>query len=465
MNKLLLSFFLFFSITSYSQYNIGFLDNYSGITSLFSNPANIADNYLNTDTNILSVSLNIGNNVIPFSPYKLFRKNEFDYSNGNGTLNEYFDTFDFTEKSNGYINLNIQGPSYFKQINRLSSFAIFTNIRNNFYIYNLDSTFYKKLLTGFYLDNPISTDINLSNILGKGNLVSWTELGFSYAKVLYHKKNKLLKVGGSFKFLFGLQSFTFNAKNINVSINDNLLDQILNEEELIDDVLQANINLDYEFSKVGFNYGNSIDFGFVYEKRINTLPKFSIDDFGLYYIPSPYNYKISASITDLGFLNFKNINSNNFEAFYNFPDDFNQNTIENQTSKTFATPLTSHFNFDYRIYKNFLVNGNFDFYMLPRKSNYTINNISSLTVSPRYESYNFSFFMPIAINEYGIFKSGIGFRTPYFFLNSSTFISNFTKKSKAFEVSFGVKIPIKNKRKFIEFKRSLKHHQVSSDAL
>ena len=474
IDKLVICFILTYSSFIFSQSQIGFIDQYSGVNAVLYNPATIADNPLKEEYHLFSTSFDFGNNVIPINPFQTLRNPSSLYFNGHDSFHDYVATFDFKENSTAYLNVNIQGPSYVRQLDRLQSIAVFTNVRLTGFAHQLNSKIYASLFTDALSEDTLEFEVqDFTDTFGQGNVAAWAELGFSYAKVLYHKPNKLLKGGITFKFLKGLQSGHYQVSQVTVQNDQNLTDLVNNLVEndfninsTNSDVLwNADLTTDYEYASLATNYGNSIDIGFVYEHRNKTLPKFSKDALGVYYIPAPYHYKISAAITDIGFLNFNQTVSSIAHIAYTYPNEFDIDETTETVHRTYATPMTAHVNLDYHIRKRFFVNGNLDVYMLPRNSVYTLNNVSSLTISPRYESYQCSFFAPISINQYGVVRSGIGFRTPYFYINSATLISNFTNFSKEVAFEMGIKIAIKNKNRAKEFNQSLKHHQITNDAL
>jgi len=77
--KALLFICLAYMFTTYSQSYIGYLsDNYSGINSVISNPANIVDSRFKTDINLVGASALLGTDYYSLGFTELF-DSDFDF--------------------------------------------------------------------------------------------------------------------------------------------------------------------------------------------------------------------------------------------------------------------------------------------------------------------------------------------------------------------------------------------------
>ncbi len=460
MHKIIFSFLIFFSCLLNGQNAIGFIDNYAGIQNISFNPANIADSFYKIDINIFSSNLNIGNDATSFNPFKIIEDIDFKV-NKFKNVDDYLKSSNFSKNSNYYVNATVLGPSILWNINRKSTFAISTVVRASGSVYNIDSNTYDKASSDFYLNNPLELlNVDFNSIEGSGSIYSWAEVGFTYASIFKQNARETFKYGISLKFLRGLQTYSFSLDDIDSNTNIGSLEDLDITAEISGTV---NINS----STKGTNYGQAIDFGFVYEKRNRTLAVNLKDREGVYYSKAPYQYKLSASITDLGFLTFNNVINQTNSFNLNFPFDsfkiedyLDINNFGESKKETFLLPTTAHLNVDYNLSLHWFVNTNIDLFLLSRKNTNQIQSVSNLTISPRFESQYFSAFMPMSINRFGIFKAGLGFRTSYFFIGSSSFITNLTNLSKEADVFLGFKIPIFNKKVVKEFKDRFKYHVV-----
>ncbi len=456
MRKLNCILLLLINSNLFSQISIGFIDNFSGVQSVIYNPSAIADSFYKTDINIVSGNLNLGTDAVRFNYLEALGDVNFR-GDGFRDFNDYIIERDFSKNSNYYTGNLILGPSFLMNLNRKTTIAFTSSVRAYSSFFNVSDVIYDRIDRDVYTNDPerLLTD-NFDGIGGSGNIVSWAELGFTYASVLIHKKDKLLKYGLTLKFLRGIRAFSASIENFSATVN--------RATNLLDTNADIRGNFDISSSVEGTNYGQSLDIGFVYEKRNKTLPYYLKDREGLYYSKAPYQYKLAASITDIGFLSFNNTRTNSTNIDVNIPnelfdiDDYLVLTSNDTEKITYKLPTTVHLNVDYNIKPHWFVNANIDVFLLSNQNIRNIKSISNITVSARYESQHFSTFLPMSINRFGIFTSGIGFRTGYFFLGSSSLFTNLTDSSKEFNLFLGFKIPIYHKKVIYEYKNSFRHY-------
>lgn len=451
--------FLFTVGFCYGQSPVGFLDNYSGIQAISFNPAAIADNFYKVDVNILSGNFTLGSNVTSVDAFKIIG----DISLKEDKLQDY-DVYttknNYSKNSDYYGNSNVLGPSIMYQIDRENTIGFTTGIRLNASGYNLNTQLYELLRNNKFLDDTSEIDkIKDEKITGSGHVFSWAEVGFSYARVIRHTSRDILKVGATLKLLKGINSYSLH---LNDFVSDFNLDKNNSENSTID--IDGSVFVSNSLS--GKNYGQGLDIGFIYEKRNRTLARSLSDKKGIYYAKSPYSYKLSASITDIGVINYNRVEESINTVDLSLPDDFfdiddytNLANSINETKKRYILPTTAHLNLDYNISKNWFVNTNVDLFLLSTKKINQLKSVSNLTISPRYESLKFSAFLPISINRLGIFNAGLGFRTGYFFVGSSSLFNNLSKSSREGNFYMGAKIPILDKKTYQEFKNTFRHHR------
>ncbi|MGY5352168.1 DUF5723 family protein [Wenyingzhuangia sp. IMCC45533] len=457
MIKYLKGILILFVSSINAQTSIGFIDNFSGIQSVIYNPSNIVDTFYKTDINLFSGDLNAGNDAVVFNPFEIlgdvdFKENRFK------SLDEYIKEENFSKNSSFYTTNQVLGPSVLINLDKKTAISFTSAIRTYASILNIDADTFDKISSDFYDNNPqrLLTD-DFSRVGGGGNIVSWAEIGFTYAKVLLHQKDHFFKYGVSLKFLRGIRAFSVSLDDFNSNLTTDSSNPLNN---VID--IDGDVNLSY--SSKGANYGQSIDIGLVYEKRNRTLASLSKDKNGVYYSKAPYQYKLSVAVTDIGFLSFNNTRNqvNRFDLrvpseTFNLEDHLNISNKRREKTN-YILPTTAHINFDYYIKPHWYVNLNLDLFLLSNSNLKQIKSISTATLSARYESQHFSAFLPMSINRFGVFKSGIGFRTGYFFLGSSSFFTNLTNLSKEADVFLGFKIPIYHKKVVKEYKDNYRYH-------
>ena len=490
-NKLFIFITLLYK-TTFSQSSIGFIDNYSGVQSVIYNPANILDTQYKYDINIISLSGSIGNEYLSVNPFKIINDLNFGLNDikptysafkynrqlssrfGIKNLNDYTISSKSSSDRNAYGNFTALGPSFLWTIDKYNAVAFTTAIKSYGHAFKLNTLLYDNITNNIYANTSFNSEDDLQNF--KDNLeitprnysqaFLWAETGFSYAGIVKHTANDFLKLGLSVKFLRGIRTGAIYSNNLN-------LDFQFNEDEPKESTLDFKGNVTNLYALKGANFGMGLDFGFVYEKRNKTFPINLRDKKGnIYFSKAPYSYKIGISITDLGFLKYnyvytneKNPNLINVDltsSNYSFSiNDYLAVNSSETVNKTYLLPTTARVNFDYNISPKFYLNTNLDIFMLANDKIKNIQYITNLVMSPRYESKEFSAFLPMTINKFGIFKAGIGFRTGYFFVGSSSIFTNLTSYSKEGDFFFGFKIPIYNKKVIREYKNSLNHKLIS----
>lgn len=484
MTKYLYPILLLISSYTYSQNSVSFTDNFSGIESVVFNPANIVDSYYKIDVNIISSTTTLGNTYSVVKPYNIINDIEFgindfntlnNITNSNGNLGALKDASglksvdsyvlrnDYSSHSNFYGNSTVLGPSFLWSINKYNAVGFTTAIRFNGNVSNLNTDLYNQFLEKTYLDTPeLLLKNDFGTLTGSGQSFSWYEVGFSYAAVPLHNSSELLKVGVSLKFLRGIKSYSFLLNNLTSNFT-------LNIDDPKNSSLDLNGSISVASSYEGANYGQGIDIGFVYEKRNKTLPINSRDKKGnIYFNKAPYSYKVSASVTDLGFLFFNNVKQQTNNVNVNLQNsNFNISNylgvgFQDTKKQTYLLPTTAHLNVDFNINNHWFINTNIDYYLFSDTRKYAMKTVSNFSITPRYESQHISAFLPVSINKFGILKSGVGLRTGFLFVGSSSIISNFFDESKEFDFFVGVKIPIYNSKVIKEYKRSIRKYTLDN---
>lgn len=471
----------------FSQSSIGFIDNYSGIQAVSYNPANILDTQYKFDFNIITTSIHADNNNYSAYPFKVLGDLKFglkdiipNYINYKETTlpnstyglqnpSKYIYRNITSNRNNFYASGSLLGPSFLWSINHNNAIAVTTSLRFSSQALNINT----KLISDVAIDKK-KLDLSTATLSEAIKFVDdfdleydhssegfyWAELGVSYAGVIKSSPRDFLKLGGTLKFLRGIRTAGVSVKDLDLNLNYNPTNPTQSSLDFSGNVVTS-------FSENGTNFGMGLDLGMVYERRDKNLPVNLIDSRGnVYYSKSSYTYKLGFSIIDFGYLNYDKVVSNR-----NIPNNFIINLassnytldIENyfsiskavKTKETYLLPTTARFNFDYNINTKWYLNANYEFYMLGSTSRNRIHYISNFVISPRYETEKLSIFMPFSLNEFGVFKSGIGIRTGYFFLGSSSLFTNLSSYSKSGDLFLGLKIPFLDKKVVKEYKYSI----------
>jgi outer membrane protein OmpA-like peptidoglycan-associated protein len=455
MKKITLSILLVIvSFFLEAQSYIGFLsDNYSGVHGVISNPANIVDSRFETDINLAGASI--------FGSNDYYGVNLLDASK-DGYVFDLESKKAPSESNRFATNMDVLGPAFMLNLSKKSSVAIFTRARSFMNINKINGSSIASI------DDDTTDDFDLDegdfNVLGH----AWAEFGITYARVLLNKKRHFLKGGLTLKYLQGLAS-TFAVGN----------DFVLNYDADGTDLgggdstgsISTSGNITYarftDFDNDNYDYevpdnsaGFSGDFGFVYEWRPDYRDYKSTDSDNYtetYKHKNKYKLKIGLSITDIGYIDYKNgikegydvtnadvsedefDNSNDLGGFFN-----NFYTLTNSnTSYIIDLPTALHLNADWSFNSKLYLNLNTDFSLIS-KDRIQANRISNLiSLTPRYETKWFSFYLPLSVIENNGFRMGAGLRAGPLYIGSGSVISAFTSdNNRGADVYAGLKIPV-----------------------
>ncbi|MFL1012258.1 DUF5723 family protein [Flavisericum labens] len=451
----LLMLFLLGTISLHAQSFIGFLtDNYSGVNSVVSNPANIVDSRFKTDINLVGASFLAGNDYYGVNVMDAL-KDDYDFdlnATKSPSNNNNFGTYE-----------DILGPSFMFNLNKKSSIAIFTRARSVININEINGN------TIDAIDDEDTDDfvVNEGDFGAFGQ--AWAEVGLTYARVFMNKEEHFLKGGLSLKYLQGLGSGYIYGRNVTVDYDADGTDlgggETTGSFDSTGEITYGrfaefdNDNYDYELPDAN---GFGVDIGFVYEWRPNYADYTKTNTKGDTYTlkhKNKYKLKLGLSITDLGSIKYKEgaedvydittntggVSEDDFddaEDVEDFLNNFYSLTSSSGSYKT-SLPTALHFNADWNFRGKFYLNLNTDL-SLTKKGKVkasSIPNIVSLT--PRFESRWFSFYLPLSVVQYNGFQAGAGLRAGPLYLGSGSVLSALTSdNTKGADVYAGLKIPV-----------------------
>lgn len=432
--------FLIIPYLGATQSYIGFLtDNYSGVNAVISNPANIVDTPYKLDINLISVNAFFNNDY--------YGVNVFDALKSSYDLNLESNKHPLASNSAGG-NFDILGPAVLFNINKNSSMSVFTRMRSFGNINDVSGSTIQSI------NSNITDDFNIAEDQVNGLGHAWAEFGVTYAQVLLNKRQHFLKGGVTLKYLKGAGSAYVVGQDITVDYDADGTD--LGGGETTGSISSTGF-LNYsrfsDFNKGDYKWpsnakGFGADLGVVYEWR-----------------PSPtdtYKLKAGLSITDIGSVNYKNgiregyslintdVSEEDLDNSGNLGDFLGNfyTLINSDTGFKIDLPSALHLNIDWNFNSELFLNFNTDFSLISkdRKTANYISNTVSLT--PRYESKWFSFYLPLSVIENSGFRMGAGFRTGPFYFGSGSLISALvSNNNKEADVYAGLKIGLlKNKQ-------------------
>jgi outer membrane protein OmpA-like peptidoglycan-associated protein len=451
--KILILLTLTSFVTHAQSYSGYFHDNYAGVQSVLFNPASIADSRFKTDINLFSVSSAVSNDLYGVKLFDVF-KDGYDFdsqskmtpSNGNNAL----------------INLDIMGPSFMFNIAPKHTLALFTRARSITNLRDVNGNLVDQVKDG--LDQSSSFSFNAGSPNGASH--AWGELGLSYAAVLYQNNQHFLKGGITAKYLQGVGNAYIQGKDANAVFIENPTDPlnstlITNGQLTIGGSQDWEANEDYEFDISSSGVG--VDFGFVYEWRPDyekyDLNKANPADNNFRDL-NKYKLRFGLSVTDIGSINYKKAKQDTYDITGTLTQEMIDNTdnlydllndryTKTSTAKGVKTnlPTALHADVDWNIHNKFYLNLNGDISMVSNTKLNAVNIADRVSLTPRYESRWFSFYVPVTWMEYSGTQVGSGLRVGTFFIGSGSIVSNLvSKESKAADFYVGLKIPVYQKK-------------------
>ena len=450
----LILLFLISSLTITAQSYTGYFhDNYAGVQSVLFNPASIADSRFKTDINLFSVSGTVGNDLYGVKFFDVF-KNGYDIDSEAKITP--------SNANNARINFDIMGPSFMFNIAPKHTLAVFTRARSITNLRDINGNLIDQVKDG--LDESSDFNLNAGNAKGASN--SWGELGISYAAVLYQNNQHFLKGGLTAKYLQGGVNGYIQGKDVNVTYVENTGSPenstlVTNGEITIGASQDFEANEDYKFDANSRGFG--FDLGLVYEWRPNYA------DYDLnnakpadnnFRDLNKYKVRFGLSVTDIGSIDYKNKKQDTYNVngivtqqmiddADNLYDFLNEHYTKTSTSKGAKTnlPTALHADVDWNMYKKFYLNLNGDINMVSTNKLNAYGIADRVSLTPRYESRWFSFYVPMTWMEYSGMQVGSGIRLGAFFVGSGSVLSNVvSKESKGADFHVGMKIPVYEKK-------------------
>ena len=452
--KLLILLILINSIAAKSQSYIGYFhDNYAGVQSVLFNPASIADSRFKTDINLFSVSGSVGNDLYGVKIFDVY-KDGYDFD----SQAKFKPSFN----NNGILNFDIMGPSFMFNIAPKHTLAIFTRARSVTNLRSINGNLIDQVKEG--LDESESFNLNAGSPDVASN--TWGELGISYAAVLYQNNQHFLKGGLTAKYLQGGTNGYLQGRNVEVDFQEDLVNP---ENGALTTSGQLTIgasqdweeNEEYKFDSGARGFG--FDLGLVYEWRPD-YAKYDLNnakraDNNFRYL-NKYKLRFGLSVTDIGSINYKKsrldtydingtVTQQMIEDADNLYDFLRDNYTPISTSKGGKTnlPTALHADVDWNIHNKFYLNLNGDINMVNKTKLNGTSIADRVSLTPRYESRWFSFYVPMTWMEYSGMQVGSGLRVGAFFIGSGSVVTNLvSKESKAVDFHLGIKIPVYQKK-------------------
>lgn len=436
--------------------------NYTGVNSVFFNPANIADSRYRFDFNLLSASTIVANNQSSFS-----LKNKDGSFNVDSIQRRLFNGQAGT--SNGFTSADVHGPSLMFNTGRKMAIAFTTRARVMANTTDINGDLVNKLQDDYQAGSGSPFTVSGSNMQFSAN--AWTEYGFSAARVLKDQGKHFFKAGLTLKYLSGASNQHLEISGLNATITDDrgARDNYVSNASGRIATRFSGISLDdFEISQVTESAakGFGADIGFVYEYRPEFEKYKSEDGKGWKKGHNKYKWKISLALLDLGsirydidpmrsgtynvgvssgqglYLNGLNgLGIENYKAYFDSSSRFfTRDNSNRETTYKVALPATLHLNADYHLHKGFYLNLASQFSLkkggdiTPASRYYT-----SITFTPRYEGKGLGLYVPITYNSLTKLNAGASLSLGPLFFGSGSILNALTGNSKQTDVFVGLR--------------------------
>jgi hypothetical protein len=453
--------------TAFGQRNFGIATgNYSTFNSLYLNPASIADSREKLSVNLFSISAGIDNNLGYIN-------------NKGGVIGAVADgnaSFQYSNASQSSIvapYAEARLPGFIWNINHRHSVALTTGVRGMNQFNNFNQSLYRVITDPDYVT---TNDIDLTSRRFNYTAHLWSQIGLTYAGVILDQGNHVLKAGATVRYLGGVGYIGLRGRNLDAHFRDGndsfyasnsdieyASNVLSTRSAMVNGFSNNSILSEFFGEKAGHGIGG--DIGIVYDyipnperRRFNMDGREGVVDGSA----DRYLLRISASVTDLGAINYSSSDNSNarvsgngyltgqglrdnvtsYDGFRNYVirQGFRADTVRSSTKVYMPTSLL--FGVDYHAYKGWYVNATFAG-NLANRDNFGNSYYSQVTVTPRYDTRLFSVGLPITYNTLSrSARLGLGARFTGFFIGSDDILALFSGRQYGFNFYVGGCVPL-----------------------
>lgn len=465
MNKLILIVLVLAGTTSFAQDFPGYRSgNYTGVNSVFFNPANIADSRYYFDVNLASASTMAANDQASF------RLSDISESfNGDSIRNQLFGTQ--AGAATGMFAIDIHGPSGMMGLGEKNAIALTTRGRMFANALDVDGKLFHQISQRATQDPDLPYTLSSQENM-RFAVNAWTEFGASFARVLVDQQAHFLKGGLTLKYLAGSANGYVNIDNFSGTV---VRDALFNMTHLTN--TSGRIATGFGGTKIsGFeakdlfrmkSSGVGADLGFVYEYRpdpeMQTVDGIKLDN----NYKNTYRFKFVLALLDLGSIRYKkdparsgaydihisdaefmplrqlnNLDVDDYNQFFSErPQFFTPVSGGNETDYSVSLPTTLQVEADLLIYDGWYINlaSQVSLSNNPDKP-YNNRSYSSFTLTPRYEGKAFGGYLPLNYNPLTRFNAGLAFRAGPLFFGSGSLLTAVMGESKQADFFIGLRI-------------------------
>ena len=456
--------------------------NFSGVHSVYSNPALLTSMAYKRHANISTLGFEVNNNMFvitaPFTLWQVITGNvPAQYQNANGKVHwqkDFLHQQPVGTSGWGNLSAEYRGPAYANRLGKRWVWSTHSRTRTQISVNNVSSGLleYGRVLldtslrgTAWSLDQRSALPFSL-----QAN--AYQELGATLAVTLVDAKKMKISAGGTAKYLMGLGHFSMVSQGMQLHTFGRDSMQILqsdvqvsySETQIFQRIMNGLVGGLPSFRNI-LGHGLGFDFGVAVEGGKGggsaQMKERWLGD------PTARNYhwRLAASVTDFGKLNYGSqvntfafsnttpvtlkTDSAFFQAFqqggssgYRYLEDFakrNLNYRQETGTVHFVLPTQLHLQGDLRIMAGFYTAFHWQQSLFSVKS-VGFRQPSSFVLIPRIETKWIEVAMPVGLtNDYRKANMGACVRVGPVFLGSDNFLSNLmTNNIKGMNVYFGL---------------------------
>ncbi len=411
LRRILIVFVLICAVNAQAQERFGLLNsNYAGTDGVPMNPAHMADQWCRMDINLIGLDLFIRNDHVSVSSSSRTMLGEMSAS----FRSVQGDGFVFTESvrdgsRRAFANVRVVGPAIALNLGR-NSIGAAVNGRVHLSLTGIDRPLARFAYNGLGFSPQWRTRYYDENI--RLTAAAWTEFNISYARLLVAHDHTLVSAGVTGKYLLGHAGMGLGFDVLDHTVLDSARAQV-HEATGYYGLVMPSLNA---------GHGLGLDLGLVYTRTLEQadghVPHQVCE-------PLPYDWRVGASLIDLGGLRFRDAMAGTFRSSRSFFPDYNavQLQDEHAVDSLIATSLSGFersndmsvglptaiaVQFDKRVLDHVYVAANW-VQTLSLPSTMRLRRPNSLAIVPRAEWRRFEAAVPIVIHEYDITRPSMGF--------------------------------------------------------
>ncbi|HTL09660.1 MAG TPA: hypothetical protein VL307_15415, partial [Chitinophagaceae bacterium] len=420
--------------------------SYAGALGVHNNPASIVSTPFKWDVVLFATQLKSSTNAFTI----------YDYSLLSSPANSLYQLDKGKYKRQALLNFNLNILNARIALNKKSSLAFGINLRSHSRVNTSEYNFIDTLnnATDFLKLNP---DIN--QVSGKLESSSWMEGYISYARTLWDNEASRLNAGITVRVSRGISGAYVNAENVRFT-------QSIQNNRTVYNITGANMIYGYSANYDHWLSSNST--GQNIKNIINKADGGASFDLGIEYLIKPqgtssfndeedyydYDWKVGLSLLDIGGNQYRygtqsrviysvkdNITGASLDNKFvgvNSVKEFNDSLATvingNQAGGKFTVlnPMRFVANIDHYLTGNFYINGELSVNIPAssiKKTYLQVKEFNLLTITPRWETKRFGFYLPVQFNTRSQFWVGGAFKAGPLLLGFHNLVNLFGKKS------------------------------------